>query len=102
MRLRGLTLLALLSLFLGACAHTADEKRKSEFENDAENRIEAMEKNVKELRERQGEQLGGTPKQELTASINDLQRTIGIAKAELKELKARDPSTWVEKKGAVD
>lgn len=92
----------MVSLAFVGCMHTTDEKRKAEFEDRAEDRIEAMEKSIDELEQRQQEQLGGAPKQELTASIGLLQSKVEVAKAELNELKQRDATTWVEKQGSVN
>lgn len=92
----------LASLVLVGCSHTTDEKRKAEFEDRADDRIEAMEQSVKELQLREKEQLAGAPKQGLTASIGALQNKVNAAKAELNELEQRDANTWVQKQGAVN
>lgn len=85
-----------------ACAHTEEQHRQSDFVDRAENRVSEMESNISKLDKRVEQQLPGAPKRELTAAVENLKNETAQAKAELKDLKARDATTWVEKKPAVD
>ena len=91
-----------LLLMSWSCMHTADEKQKLSFEATAEDRIESMEDNAQILEKRAKEQIDSTLKGDFQTRITTLKRSTSEAKAELAELRARDVSTWVEKKPAVD
>lgn len=85
-----------------ACAHTEEERRQRDFVNRAETRVSEMESNIVKLDKRVEQQLSGVPKRELAAAVENLKTETAQANAELKELKAREATTWVEKKPAVD
>lgn len=95
------TSLVLAVTGLIACAHTADEKRKNEFQSNAQSRISKMESNIENLEQRNKELLG-QPQVDLTSAINELKTQTAEAKDEVAELKARSTDTWLEKKANVD
>lgn len=96
-----LKLLWVIPFLMLSCAHSPQEKMKRDYQNSAENRIDDMQDNIKQL-EKRSEQLLGEPKLELTSAIDKVKAEKTDAEAQLKELKARDASTWVEKKASVD
>lgn len=90
-------------LSLGACAHRSEaDKEKSDYESSAETRIKRMDKQIKNLEDREAQQLPGGPKEQLTAAVDNLKQKTTAAKAELTELDARGTDTWVDKKASVD
>lgn len=89
------------ALALGACAHTPEEKMRADYTDTADHRIDQMEDNVKNLQKR-ADQLLGDPRAQLLTRIDTLKGKIEDAKAQMKEMKGREGSSWVEKKSEVD
>ncbi|MGE0174755.1 MAG: hypothetical protein AB7T49_18325 [Oligoflexales bacterium] len=96
-------MLALVMLgLIPACFHTMDERKKSDFEETADDRIDGMEKNIKRLEKQADQQVSGEGREKLHAAISELKQHTSVAKAELKEMEDRDVKTWTDKKSSVD
>lgn len=103
MKLKPLTLAALVAVAsISGCAHRSDEaSRKEAFQDNTDDRIDNMERNIRSLKQRSS-QLLGEPKQELDAAIVKLEDQVAVARAELRELQSRGSAEWVQKKEQVD
>jgi hypothetical protein len=91
---------ALLSF--GACAHTEEQRRQSDFVSHADARVSEMEANINKLDKRVEQQLPGEPKRELLGAVENLKNKTAEARSGVRDLKSKDPVSWVDLKPTID